>query len=346
MKKVVLGLSDGVDSAVAALMLKREGYEVIGVHLIMADDKGAEAAENSAREIGIAFEALDIRSELQNKVCEHFVSEYLAGRTPSPCTGCNRDVKLPALEKAMIKLDANAFATGHYVLKRDNRLFMGDASCDQSYMLAKLLPHQVSKLLLPLGAYSKTEIRAIAQENSLSCASKPDSRENCFIKDMNYMDYIAACRPNDIPPCGNVLYKGSIIATHQGIHRYTVGQRWHEDIGDRRAYIKRIDKQANTVELCLWDELFTNEVYVSDLSWIGGNAPASEFDGAIRVRHTRWETPQSHFEVNNTFAKVTTASSLRAPAPGQTAAIYIDNELMGGGDVETEVQQGLFDKLL
>ena len=337
MERVILGLSDGVDSAVAALLLKNKGYEVIGIHLVMVDDNGVEAAEKSAKELGIPFEAVDIRKDLQEKVCEHFIDEYLRGRTPSPCPGCNRNVKLPALMEAAKRYGTDRIATGHYVKKINNRLYMGDAECDQSYMLAKIMPEQLSCLMLPLGEYRKSEIRKLAAEHNLSCASKPDSRENCFIKGMNYSQYIETERKNDLPGHGNVCFGNNIVGEHTGIYNYTVGQRWKDDIDGRRVYVSKIDRLTNTIELSLWENLFTRRVYVSNTTWVSGACPSEEFVGNIRVRHTRWETPECHIACLGKNLIVDTYSDLRAPAPGQMAAIYIGTELVGGGDVETEM---------
>ena len=334
MQKVALGLSDGIDSAFSALVLKKLGYEVIGVHLIMSGDENLKCAEINAKEAGIPFEAVDIRDRLQKCVCEPFIDEYINGRTPSPCPGCNRDVKLPALYEAADRLGCDKIATGHYVLKKGTRLFMGNPSCDQSYMLARITPALNDRLLLPLGAYSKADVRKLALEAGLGAANRPDSRENCFIKGMNYTEYIELNRKGLLRGEGDLIYKGEIIGKHDGIYKYTVGQRWKDDIGDRRAYVTQIDAALNTITLALWEELFTTHTCVSNLNWIDGNIRKGKFDGAIRVRHTRWETPEAHFIINKDFAAVKTKSPLRAPAPGQTAAIYIGNELVGGGTVE------------
>jgi tRNA-specific 2-thiouridylase len=137
-----------------------------------------------------------------------------------------------------------------------------------------------------------------------------------------------------LPGGGDVLYEGRVIGRHEGIYRYTVGQRWKTDISERRAYVKRIDTGANTVELCLWEGLFTHSVRLSDVSFISGMAPAGEFDAAIRVRHTRWETPECRIRMEGDMAWVETLSPLRAPAPGQSAALYSGDMLLGGGTLE------------
>lgn len=334
MEKIVLGLSDGVDSAVAALLLKNAGYDVTGVYLDIAGEEQRRGAERSAEETGIRFLCVDVKKCLEEKVCVPFISEYLKGRTPSPCVGCNRNMKLPMLLAEADRIDCVQIATGHYVRKENGELFMGDASCDQSYMFSRLTAEEKDRLLLPLGAMNKTMTRRIAAENDLTCARKPDSRENCFIRDMDYASYIELKRPDEIPQPGNVFYNGEIIGTHDGIHRYTVGQRWKDDIGERRAYIAHIGTEDNSLRLALWDDLFTRRTFLSGLTFFDRPIPLLPFRARIRVRHTRWETPDCLVTPVPGGAIVETDSDLRAPAPGQCAALYAGERLIGGGIVE------------
>ena len=334
MEKVVLGLSDGVDSCVSAYLLKRMGYEVLGVYMDIGTPRQLECARENAIEAGIGFEAINVEAEMEALVRRPFVEAYVSGRTPMPCTLCNREVKLPVLFKAAATFGAEKVATGHYVRTDGERLYMGREECDQSFMLSRLTQEQVSGLLLPLGEMSKTEVRELAARLGFTCASRPDSRENCFIRDRDYTSYIEQRCGDMLRGGGDVLYEGRVIGRHEGIYRYTVGQRWKTDIGERRAYVKRIDAGANTVELCLWEGLFTHSVRLSDVSFISGKAPAGEFDAAIRVRHTRWETPECRIRMEGDMAWVETLSPLRAPAPGQSAALYSGDMLLGGGTVE------------
>ena len=332
-EKIVLGLSDGVDSAVAALVLQAQGYEVLGVYLKNAGESELGSAQTNARETGIGFYALEIKDNLQKRVCEPFIDEYLCGRTPSPCPGCNRTVKLETLMRFADEHGVQKIATGHYVLKKDGLLYMGEAECDQSYMLCLLTKEQVSRLELPLGDKSKSEVRQMAAKAGLSCAFRPDSRENCFIREMDYASYIRRARPDQLRGEGEVIYKGSVFDTHEGIYAYTVGQRWKRDCEGRRLYVSRIDAERNTIELCLWEELFTNVVDIDRVSLLYGAPEEETFSARIRVRHTRWETPQCTLQLRGESACAHTASPLRAPAPGQIAALYVENRLIGGGTV-------------
>ena len=329
---IVLGLSDGVDSAVSAALLKRQGLNVLGVFLDTGNPEALQGAMQSAREAGIGFERVDIERRLDEEICLPFLQEYLRGRTPMPCTLCNRQVKLPALLEAADRLGIKNVATGHYVRREGDDLYMGHESCDQSYMLCLLSPSQVKRLILPLGAFSKAQVRAMAKELGLSCADKPDSRENCFIREGDYASWIEK-RASALPGGGDVLYQGQVIGRHDGLYRWTVGQRWPSDIGPRRAYVKRLDAASNTIELCLWEALFTQEVRLEKLSFLAGQPPAGEFDALIRARHTRWEQPECRVELTGDGARVHTLSPLRAPAPGQTAALYDGQRLLGGGTI-------------
>ena len=221
MDKIVLGLSDGVDSCVAAALLKKSGCEVLGVYLKTAGESETEAARQSAAEAGVDFEAVEIRDFLEEHVCRPFIDEYLRGRTPSPCPGCNRDVKLDLLMRIADRVGAEKIATGHYVRTDGERLYMGEAECDQSYMLARLRPDQVKRLLLPLGAYKKADVRSMAQVFGFSCARRPDSRENCFIRGMDYASYIEQNCPDALPGAGSVVFRGQCVGEHGGIYRFT-----------------------------------------------------------------------------------------------------------------------------
>lgn len=329
-EKVILGLSDGVDSAVAAKILKDEGYEVHALYLDIGGERERADARASAERLGIPLRILNIHDELEKFVCAPFAREYLRGRTPNPCIGCNPNVKFPALLHMAEEMNAFYIATGHYVRTDGEHLYMGNPDNDQSYMLARLKAEQVKRLLLPLGSFHKTQVRGMAAQLGLSVADKPDSRENCFIKGMTYAEWIE--RRGDVPKPGRVLFRGEVIGTHGGIHRYTVGQRWAEMIGERRAYVGSIDAQRDEIHLCLWEDLFTNEIDIVQPNWIGG-APGETFRAVVRARHTRWEMPACTVTITPSGAHIVCDSPLRAPAPGQTAALYDGDRLLGGGTI-------------
>ena len=327
-EKVVLGLSDGVDSAVAAKILLDRGYEVHALYLDIAGEQGRRDAESSAERLGIPLTVEDISGELEKHVCAPFARAYLEGRTPNPCLVCNPMVKLPALLRRADAIGAKWVATGHYAVCDGKSIYAGNPDQDQSYMLCRLRDEQIARLLLPLGAYEKPQVRKIALELGLTVADKPDSRENCFIKGMTYAEWIES--RGEKPAEGPALLYGKEIGRHGGVHRYTVGQRWPDLIGERRLYVSRIDAAARTLELVLWEDLFRREFDITDVNWIGG-IPDAPLRASVRVRHTRWEMPMCAVTPASTGAHVVADEPFRAPATGQTAALYDGTRLLGGG---------------
>ncbi len=327
---VVLGLSDGVDSAVSAALLKDAGYTVRGLYMDISDEKARNAARLSAEQLQIDLRVIDIHERLEECVCKPFAAAYMAGETPNPCIMCNPSVKFDALEKYADEIGAEYIATGHYAICENGKLYMGNADNDQSYMLCGLYRRQVERLLLPLGIYSKARAREIASERGLMTANKPDSREICFITDESYISWLE--RRGVAGHEGDVIFKGNTIATHSGIHTYTVGQRWRDMLNGRRLYVSEIDAASNTITLCLWEDLFKNNITVRNINLLA-DVPSDTFRGSVRVRHTRWETPECTIQINGTNADITTDTPLRAPAKGQTAALYIGAQLIGGGTI-------------
>lgn len=331
-KKVVLGLSDGVDSAVAARLLKEQGYEVYGLYLKIGGEEAERQAEKSACMLDISFKALDVKEALEKHVCAPFAKGYLDGETINPCIGCNRNMKFQALTDYADEIGARWIATGHYSVVKDGKIFSGHPDNDQSYMLCKLKREQIDRLLLPLGGMKKEDVRALAREMNLTVANKPDSREICFITNETYASWLE--KRENTPGEGDAIYNGKVFSRHEGIHRYTVGQRFGENENGRRLYVSGIDAKTNTLILCLWDDLFKDEIIVRDCVWLADDI-AFPVRGIIRARHTRWEMPACEIEsLDGNRVKVKTHDKLRAPARGQTAAFYIGERLIGGGTID------------
>lgn len=330
-EKVVLGLSDGVDSAVAARVLLDAGYEVFALYLDIGGETERADALGSALRLGIPLKVQEIRDSLEKYVCAPFAEAYLNGKTPNPCIGCNPNVKFPALCRYADEIGAEKIATGHYARCDGKHIFMGNPDNDQSYMLARLTNGQIRRLLLPLGDLEKPRVREIARKMGLTVADKPDSRENCFIKGMSYADWIAS--RGNVSGEGPAIFRGEEIGRHAGIYRYTVGQRWPETVGERRVYVRAIDPVRNQIELCLWEDLFMREFDVTDAHWVDG-APDAPIRASVRVRHTRWETPACTVIPAENGAHVIADEPLRAPAPGQAAAFYQEDMVLGGGYID------------
>ena len=328
-EKVVLGLSGGVDSAVAARLLQRGDYEVIGLFLDIGLPGGVEEARSAAESLGVPLTVLDIHAELEEKVCSAFEKSYLRGETPNPCILCNPAIKFRALAEHADAVGAKFIATGHYARAEGGYIKKGMPSNDQSYMLCRLLPEQAARLLLPLGGYEKTQVRALAAEFGIPCANKPDSMEICFIPDKDYIGWLSRRAP--MPPPGDFVFHGEVIGRHEGIHRYTVGQRRPGLYNERKLYISAIHPEDNTVELALWEELFKTEVRARNMNWIVP-PPTGEMRASVKVRHTKWENPAcSVIPTEEGGVIIRTDEPVRAPAPGQSAVLYDGDILLGGG---------------
>ena len=326
--KIVLGFSGGVDSAVCAKLLTQQGHEVHGLYL---DNAGAEAladAVGAADYLGIPLTVLDVKQELEEKVCRPFTEAYLRGETPNPCVLCNPAMKFKNLLALADKLGAEAIATGHYARAENDALFKGQPANDQSYMLCRLTREQLQRLVLPLGGYEKKRVRALAEDFGLPVAHKPDSMEICFIPDKDYIGWLG--RRAALPPPGDFVFHGEVIGRHEGIHRYTVGQRRPGLYDGRKLYISRIDAKANRIELAFWEELFQTEVTARDFNWLV-DPPEAPIRATVRVRHTKWENPPCTAYIEGDRVKIHCDEPVRAPAAGQSAVLYDGDRLLGGG---------------
>ena len=328
MKRIVLGFSGGVDSAVAALLLQKDGWDVQGVYLDNSDAASADEARRSAAHMGIALTVIDVHAELEEAVCKPFLQAYLQGRTPIPCILCNRTVKFKNLLAQADAVGAFSVATGHYARTQDGMLLRGLSENDQSYMLCTLTPEQVRRTVFPLGAMKKSDVRTIAAENGLLAAKKPDSQEICFIPDKDYRGWIE--RRGCVPEPGDFLLHGEVFGQHEGIYRYTVGQRLSGFFDGRKLYVSRIDAQSNTIELAWWDELFKTEVLAGNFSWLI-EPPQEPIRASVRVRHTKWEQPACTVSIEGGLVRIVCDEPVRAPAAGQVAALYDGDRVLGGG---------------
>ena len=329
MAHVILGLSGGVDSAVCAALLKRAGHTVTGLYLENGvSDTGARDAAAVAESLGVALDVIDIRAELEQLVCAPFEAAYRAGRTPNPCILCNPTVKFKALLAHADRLGAEFVATGHYARTKDGGLYKGHPANDQSYMLCRLTREQVSRLLLPLGDFEKTQVRAIAEDFGIPVAKKPDSMEICFIPDKDYAGWMERRAP--LPGPGDFVLHGEVIGQHDGICHYTVGQRRPGLVNERKVYISRIDAATNTIQLAFWEELFQTEVAAEQFNWLI-DPPAGDLRASVRVRHTKWENPPCTARIDGDLVRITCDEPVRAPAPGQSAVLYDGDRVLGGG---------------
>lgn len=329
MKHVILGLSGGVDSAVSAALLLQQGYAVTGLYLDNGvPGTGEQDARAVANAVDIPLRVLNVRDALETHVCAPFAAAYLEGKTPNPCILCNPTMKFRTLLACADELGAQFIATGHYARTRDGGLYKGMPANDQSYMLCRLTREQVARLVLPLGDYEKQQVRALAEEFALPVAHKPDSMEICFIPDNNYVNWMS--HRTTLPGPGDFVLHGQVIGQHDGICRYTVGQRRPGLVDGRKVYVSRIDAVTNTIELALWEELFRMEVHAERFNWLI-DPPSAPIRATVRVRHTKWENPPCTVTADGERVAIVCDEPVRAPAPGQSAVLYDGDRVLGGG---------------
>lgn len=328
MSKIVLGFSGGVDSAVSTMLLKKAGHEVYGLYMDNADEAARQCAIDAAEFIGVPLTVLDVKAELECNVCRPFTEAYLRGETPNPCIICNPSTKFKNLLAEADRIGAELVATGHYARTENGRLMKGMPANDQSYMLCRLSREQVRRAVFPLGGFEKTQVRALAEEFGLPVAHKPDSMEICFIPDKDYIGWIS--RRAELPPPGDFIFRGEVVGQHEGIHRYTVGQRRPGLIDGRKVYISRISAADNTIELALWEDLFKTEVRARDFNWLI-DRPAEPIRANVRVRHTKWEMPPCTVYPEADGVRIICDEPVRAPAVGQSAVLYDGDYVLGGG---------------
>ncbi len=348
-KTVVVGLSGGVDSSAAAVLLQQQGYDVIGVtmrHLPAETTNSCcslEAivdARRVAKKLGIPHYLVDVEQPFFEKVIQPFEEGYLAGTTPNPCALCNRNIKFGAMWDWSKSRGADYLATGHYVRVREAeagyQLLRGrDHAKDQSYLMYTLNQADLEHLVFPVGEYSKQEARAIAEDYGLVTAHKPDSQELCFVPKNDYQGYLKAHRPEALKTGEIVDTAGRVVGQHEGIAFYTIGQR--RGIGVAFAephYVVALDAQQNRVVVGLREDVETLRIVVEDTRYVGETPDvATVLQGAAKIRYNMdpreasWEIgPDAH--ANLAFDEPQWASS-----PGQVAALYRGEVLLGGGKI-------------
>lgn len=354
--RVVVAMSGGVDSSVVAAMLAEEGYDVVGVTLQLYDHGAALAkkgaccagrdihdARRVAEEMGFPHYVLDYENVFKDAVIDEFADSYLAGATPVPCIRCNERVKFKDLLETAKDLDADCMATGHYIQRK-----MGpetaelhsaaDANRDQSYFLFSTTPAQLEYLRFPLGHLpSKAETRALAAKYGLSVADKPDSQDICFVPNGNYASVIEKLRPDAADPGDIVDMKGNVLAQHNGVIHYTIGQRRGLGIGglETPLYVVKLDVEKKHVIVGPKEALATRIVPIREINWLG-DAP---FDGQaewhvnVRVRSTKPPMPAVIRPLSATEANVELLTPEEGVSPGQACVFYEDGStrILGGG---------------
>ena len=342
MEKVLLGMSGGVDSSTAALLLKEQGYDVTGLTLkLCKEDKGQDLADAKAvcEKIGINHITLDLKNEFYEKVISAFINDYKNGLTPNPCLECNKYIKFGIMLDFALKNGFQKIATGHYArVEREGDRFIlkkaTDISKDQSYVLYSLTQHQLSHLLLPLGSLSKSEIREKAEESGLVNANRPDSQDICFVPDGDYASFIEKTDGFVSQKGDYVDINGTFLGKHEGVINYTIGQR--KGLGTalgKPQFV--IDKNAQTNTVILGDEehLFKTEVLVKDVNFIPFGRLEKEMNVKAKLRYRHKESPCAISPLENGKVKIVFSDPQRAPSAGQAAVFYDGDTVVGGGKI-------------
>ena len=350
--RVVVGMSGGVDSSVAAYLLKEQGYDVIGIFMKNWDDtdefgvctatEDYEDVIRVANQIGIPYYAVNFEKEYWDKVFTYFLEEYKAGRTPNPDVMCNKEIKFKAFLDHAMKLGADYLATGHYarvtVEDGETKMFRGvDHNKDQTYFLNQLSQDQISKVMFPLGHLTKPEVREIAKKAGLATAHKKDSTGICFIGERNFKEFLSQYLPAQ--PGRMETLTGEIKGEHQGLMYYTIGQRHGLGIGgDGDPWFvvgKDLDRNVLLVGQGFHnDALYSDAIIATKVSWVSDKEKPKEFRCTAKFRYRQPDNGVTVRLLDNGEAEVIFDEPIRAVTPGQAVVFYDGEECLGGGTID------------
>jgi tRNA-uridine 2-sulfurtransferase len=353
--RVVVAMSGGVDSSVAAALLAEQGYDVVGMMMRLWSDDAMGGAEHNrcctpeqmadarriADQLGIPFYVLDTKDVFRATVVQFFIDQHSSGVTPNPCMECNRHIRFSYLQQNALALDADYLATGHYArIDQDAnglyRLRKGiDENKDQSYVLSVMGQYELSHALFPVGEFPKTEVRALAAKFGLNVESKKDSQDLCFLGPNDYRDFLNVHAPDILQPGPIVFKTGQVVGEHSGLANYTIGQRkglglsYHEPL-----YVLAKNPYRNALVVGTRDELGRSEFSVKRVNWVSGQTPQNAFRAEVKIRYKARTAPALIEPLQDGRAHVTLDEPLRDVTPGQGAVFYNSDICLGGGEIE------------
>lgn len=358
--RVVVAMSGGVDSSVAAALLVEQGYDVVGIMMRLWSEETVSGhahnrcctpeqlddARRIADKIGIPFYVLDSKDTFRGTIVQYFIDQHRDGVTPNPCLECNRHIRFEWLLNTALSLDAQYLATGHYArvgVDENGRhtLMKGrDDAKDQTYVLSVLNQHKLSHAMFPVGDYTKPEVRQIAARFGLPTASKQDSQDLCFLGDGDYRRFLAEHAPDTVRTGVITRRDGTIIGEHQGLANYTIGQR--KGLGVQTAeplYVIAMNPLANSLVVGTVDELGATELTAKRVSWIAGEPPAETFTAQVKIRY-KAKPVMAHINVlPDERMHIAFEQPLRDITPGQGAVMYAGDTVLGSGIIERKAKQ-------
>jgi len=358
-KRVIVGMSGGVDSSVTAGLLVEQGYDVVGITLNLSADLdgvsegsredaccalgAVEDARRVADRLGIRYYVVNFRDVFEEKVIKDFIGEYARGRTPNPCVRCNQFIKFDALLAKCALFGADYVATGHYVRVEqaaDNGRWLlrkaADPSKDQSYVLYVMTQDRLERALFPLGALTKTETRQLAQQWKLPVANKPESQDICFVPYKRYTEYLERHAPQTLQEGPIVDGSGERVGTHQGIALHTIGQRRGLGLATTEPrYVTGLNSATNTVMIGIVDDLLRADCTLDDMNWVMIAEPTEPVRTLARIRYRADVVPATVTVLPGNRAHVVFDEPQRAVTPGQAVVFYDGEYVVGGGTIES-----------